>query len=66
MVVRNSFLKNWELSFDKKYGGPALPAVFKQLTAGHHNNDSAIKYYSGSVIYRNSFVDRQKMRNLSL
>ena len=44
----------WTVSFDPKWGGPAL-AVFDRLTDWTQNSDSGIKYYSGTAIYKQTF-----------
>ena len=49
------FLKNWELSFDKNFGGPASPVVFEDLKSWTFHPNPEIKYYSGTVVYRNTF-----------
>jgi len=46
----------WEVSFDKKFGGPEKPVLFNQLIDWSNHSDDNIKYYSGSAVYKNNFV----------
>lgn len=61
-------LRNWELSFDKNYGGPGSPIVFEELMSWTSHPDPATKYYSGTVLYRNSFFigNDEKFNSLRL
>lgn len=55
------FSNNWEVSFDKNSGGPISPLVPDDLKSWTLESNTAIKYYSGTATYRNSFViDRDK------
>jgi hypothetical protein len=45
----------WQVSFDAKSGGPAQPVSFPQLTDWSQNADAAIRHYSGTAEYRQSF-----------
>jgi hypothetical protein len=45
----------WDVAFDPKWGGPAQPVVFNDLTDWSDRSDSGIKYYSGIATYRKSF-----------
>lgn len=42
----------WEAAFDPKWGGPAQPVVFGDLTDWTSHSDPGIKYYSGIATYR--------------
>jgi len=56
-----TFSKNWEVSFYKNYGGPTSPLILDELKSWTSQSDPAVKYYSGTAIYRNSFViDKDK------
>ena len=44
----------WELSFDKKWGGPES-VVFEQLRDWSQHEHPSIKYYSGTATYRKIF-----------
>jgi hypothetical protein len=46
----------WEVSFDKAWGGPESPVKMTTLEDWSKNNDERIRYYSGTVIYKNTFV----------
>lgn len=46
----------WEVSFDKAMGGPESPVIMTDLDDWSENNDERIKYYSGTAIYKNTFV----------
>ncbi|HEY1896408.1 MAG TPA: glycosyl hydrolase [Terracidiphilus sp.] len=60
----------WEVSFDRKWGGPAARTVFAQLEDWSQRAEPEIKYYSGKAIYRASFdcpdADRGGMFHLAL
>ncbi len=58
-----SFLNKWSLSFVKK-DGPDTTIVVDMLQSWTEIADSSIKYYSGTVFYRNRFVvnDRTKIK----
>lgn len=43
---------SWEVSFDKRWGGPEKPVNFPQLTDWSKNKNRGIKYYSGTAVYR--------------
>jgi len=45
----------WTLHFDEAAGGPAAPVVTDSLEDWSRNTDSAIRYYSGTVVYQQSF-----------
>ncbi|MBS7564914.1 DNA-binding protein [Mucilaginibacter sp. Bleaf8] len=46
---------NWDVTFDAKMGGPKAPVKFTSLHDWSTATDSAIKYYSGTAIYRQQF-----------
>ena len=46
----------WEVSFDKAFGGPEGPVIMTDLEDWTKNNDEKIRYYSGTAIYRNTFI----------
>ena len=45
----------WTLQFDPKFGGPENKTAFDTLESWTEYPSPSIKYYSGTVIYRNSF-----------
>lgn len=47
--------KNWKVDFDPAYGGPAKTIRFEELTDWTKNADSAIRYYSGTAVYTQTF-----------
>ena len=49
----------WKLSFESGLGTPAT-AVFDHLMSYTESKDPAIRYYSGTVLYRNSFSLKKK------
>ena len=49
----------WKLSFESGLGAPSK-AVFDHLMSYTESKDPAIRYYSGTVIYRNSFTLSKK------
>ncbi|MDR1372260.1 MAG: glycoside hydrolase family 2 [Dysgonamonadaceae bacterium] len=66
------FTTSWTVSFnsDEIHRGPARPVTFETLTDWTQNADSAIKYYSGAAVYKNTFtvsnLHRFKSSNLFL
>ena len=46
----------WTVRFDPKIGGPAKPVSFDSLTDWSRNADTAIRYYSGTAAYSQSFT----------
>ncbi len=46
----------WNVGFDATYGGPAQDVRFEKLTYWNKNADDAIKYYSGTAIYKTTFT----------
>jgi hypothetical protein len=47
---------DWQLQFDTALGGPLKPILTKDLKDWTSYTDTNIKYYSGTVIYKNSFT----------
>jgi alpha-L-rhamnosidase len=45
----------WMVGFDPAAAGPAQPVRFDSLTDWSHHTDSAIRYYSGTAVYHQSF-----------
>lgn len=45
----------WTVQFDPQWGGPAEPVSFPALTDWASSDDPAIRYYSGTAIYRTAF-----------
>jgi len=46
---------SWNVSFDAKLKGPKESVVFEQLTDWSKHESDAIKYYSGSAVYKKEF-----------
>ncbi|HNZ68919.1 MAG TPA: glycosyl hydrolase [Prolixibacteraceae bacterium] len=46
----------WTVTFDPVWGGPPLPVEFAELHDWTESEDARIRYYSGSAVYRKSFV----------
>lgn len=45
----------WEVTFDPRWGGPAAPVAFDALEDWSQRAEGAIRYYSGTAVYRTSF-----------
>lgn len=45
----------WNVQFDPENGGPVNPVVFDKLISWSQHADSAIRFYSGTAVYKNSF-----------
>ena len=43
---------SWQVQFDSKWGGPEKPVTFTDLSDWAVHSDPAIRYYSGTAIYR--------------
>ncbi len=58
----------WKIKFNKNYGGPANAIHLPVLQSWTLQNDESIKYYSGTAVYRNSFLftDKQKIKTASV
>ncbi|KAA2241740.1 DNA-binding protein [Chitinophaga agrisoli] len=46
---------SWQAAFNPKVGGPAKHITFTQLEDWSKNTDAAIRYYSGTVVYTQTF-----------
>lgn len=46
----------WVVKFDKTWGGPEEPVIFKELTDWSQSRDPRVKYYSGTAVYVTDFV----------
>ncbi len=46
---------DWQVTFDPKWGGPSEPVIFPKLGDWAEQPDEAIKFYSGTAIYRKTF-----------
>lgn len=54
----------WTISFDAKLGGAAKPVIFKTLMDWSKQEDSAIRYYSGTGVYTKTFLwDTTKIKS---
>ena len=62
----------WKVDFDTAMRGPLAPVVFDTLMDWSKCGDSAIRYYSGSAVYRNAVflsgavADRQLYLDLGM
>ena len=45
----------WQVDFQQERGGPQETISFDSLTDWTHHTNPAIKYFSGSAVYRNTF-----------
>ena len=45
----------WQVDFKQERGGPQETISFDSLTDWTHHTNPAIKYFSGSAVYRNTF-----------
>ena len=45
----------WQVSFDPKWGGPAKPVTFAELTDWSKHADPGIRHYSGTAVYQRTF-----------
>ena len=45
----------WQVDFQQERGGPQETILFDSLTDWTHHTNPAIKYFSGSAVYRNTF-----------
>jgi hypothetical protein len=48
----------WQVTFDPKWGGPAKPVTFAKLEDWSKHADTAIRYYSGTAVYRTTFQSK--------
>jgi hypothetical protein len=56
----------WTVVFDAARRGPAQPVVFNELSDWTTNADDAIKYYSGTAVYQNTFKAKKAGDNEKL
>jgi hypothetical protein len=54
---------DWQIQFDKSYGGPEEKIKLDSLKSWTQFSDPAIKYYSGTAIYSNTFHWNRKPEN---
>lgn len=54
-VERTALAGPWQVTFDPKWGGPAKPVAFDKLDDWSKHADAAIRYYSGTAVYRTRF-----------
>ena len=45
----------WQVQFDPAWGGPDKPVTFDALTSWSKCKDEAIRYYSGTAMYKTTF-----------
>lgn len=56
-TVKTLLIKTpWKLQFDEALGGPKEPLVLNNLHSWTEAADTATKFYSGTVVYTNSFA----------
>lgn len=53
----------WTVSFDPKFAGPSKPVIFNSLTDWSKQNDSSIRYYSGTATYTKTFIWHKRESN---
>ena len=46
---------DWSVSFEPKWGGPEEPVVFHALTDWTRHENTDIRHYSGTAVYRKTF-----------
>ncbi len=46
---------DWQVTFDPKWGGPGEPVIFQTLGNWAQHADEAVKFYSGTAVYRKTF-----------
>lgn len=46
---------SWEVQFDPNFGGPAKSVTFEALRDWSQHENPAIRYYSGTAVYRKNF-----------
>lgn len=46
---------SWKVSFDPTWGGPKQAVTFDALTDWTSHSDPAVRYYSGTAVYRTKF-----------
>ncbi len=55
-IARGVIAGPWQVTFDPKWGGPAQPVTFNELTDWSKHAEDGIKYYSGTAVYRKTFM----------
>jgi hypothetical protein len=53
----------WSIQFDEKMGGPATPIIVDTFKSWTTEKDTAIKYYSGTAVYSNTFNIDEKRKS---
>jgi hypothetical protein len=53
-VIAQTLKDPWLVTFDPKFGGPAKPVTFNNLTDWSKNTNPEIQYYSGTAKYTSS------------
>lgn len=46
---------SWKVTFDSSLGGPTADVLFPALQDWREHRDSAVRYYSGTAVYRKTF-----------
>lgn len=46
---------SWQVQFDPRNGGPVTPVIFDTLISWSQHTDSAVRFYSGTAVYKNEF-----------
>jgi hypothetical protein len=49
------FINDWQVKFDTSFGGPKETVTFSSLKSWTSFDNPQIKYYSGTVVYNNTF-----------
>jgi hypothetical protein len=57
-------LNDWQLHFDTTFGGPTQPYQLNNLINLATVDNPQIKYYSGTIVYKNSFYFNRKREAL--
>lgn len=56
----------WTVQFDESKRGPKEPVIFEELTDWSKQEDSRIRYYSGTAIYTNTFNIEKEDKSTNL
>ncbi len=62
-TIAATFNKPWQVTFDPNLGGPTSVIEFEKLVDWSKHNDEKIKYYSGTAIYQNTFLLKNKTKD---
>ncbi|MCB2408854.1 glycosyl hydrolase [Hymenobacter lucidus] len=62
LVPTQTLTGPWKVSFDAKQRSPAQPVTFNQLTDWSQHSDDAIRHYSGTAEYTQTFRWKSKKR----